>query len=338
MANILFVILIVLMSTVLTGVFRYYAVKSNLMDIPNARSSHVVPTPRGGGISIVVTFLLGSLPLWQTGLIAAKSFWVVMSCGGLVSFIGLVDDHQHLSAKFRFCVHAGAAAGTFFFLKELPSLPWITCDIYLGWPGYFLAAIALIGLLNLYNFMDGIDGIAAVETISVTGGAALILWLNHGNSGYVYWLVVLASATVGFLFWNWPPAKIFMGDVCSGFLGFVLGVFAIITSEPDIINIWSWLILLGVFFVDATVTLLRRIIRKERFYQAHRSHAYQILSRRFESHRKVSLGVLFVNVFWLIPLAFVSSRHPSYSFLCVLIAFFPLSVLAIKVGAGITND
>ena len=181
--------------------------------------------------------------------------------------------------------------------------------------------------------MDGIDGIAGVEAICVAGGGALIIRLNNGDAAQSFWLMTLAAATLGFLFWNWPPAKIFMGDACSGFLGFILGIFALVTSATAGINLWSWLILLGIFLTDATITLIRRILRKEKFYKAHRSHGYQILSRRFNSHLKVTLYCLFINIFWLFPLASLASFHSEWGAVCALIAFSPLVTLAFIIGS-----
>ncbi|MBU0907976.1 MAG: glycosyl transferase family 4, partial [Proteobacteria bacterium] len=124
---------------------------------------------------------------------------------------------------------------------------------------------------------------------------------------------------------------------CSGFLGLLLGIFALITSEKASINIWSWLILYAVFIVDATVTLICRIIRGAPFYLAHRSHAYQILSRRWGSHLKVTLAVLGINIFWLFPLAFIAARYNEYAFVAVLVALTPLVWCAVKIGSGTGN-
>ena len=181
--------------------------------------------------------------------------------------------------------------------------------------------------------MDGIDGVAGIEAITTLGGASLILYLQGQND----WLALfgfLSSCVAGFLVWNWPPAKVFMGDACSGFLGFTLGLFAIVTSLDDSINIWVWLILFGVFVVDATITLIRRVARGEKWYEAHRSHTYQILSRRYSSHGKVTLGVLITNIFWLLPLGFLAAVYPVWALAICCVALTPLLILALSVGAG----
>lgn len=331
-------ILTIIVSAVLTGVFRQFALKYSLVDHPNCRSSHDVPTPRGGGVAIVGTFFAGSILQWWNGFIPDNIITGIVICAGLVALVGFLDDHWHLSVGIRFCTHVVCAIGFLFFLNDFPLLPWFDREINFGVTGYVAVTISLVWLLNLYNFMDGIDGIAGVEAICVAGAGAFIIWLNKGDSNYVFLLLLLVASTAGFLFWNWPPAKIFMGDTCSGFLGFVLGLMAIITSADGGISIWSWLILLGFFLSDATITLIRRIFRGEKFYEAHRSHAYQILSRRLNSHLKVTFVCLLINVFWLFPLAYMASYRYEWGVLFALVAFFPLVVFVIKVGAGALNN
>lgn len=325
-------------SAIGVGLMRLYTLKMHLVDIPNQRSSHQVPTPRGGGAVIVLFFLAGGLLLAFSGTLPWHIFSRGGLCGILIALIGYLDDHRNVAAGIRLCIHFTAACAAVFFLQSVPVIPWFGEELAFGTGGQVLAVFFLVWLLNLYNFMDGIDGLAGVETLCVAFGAAIILSMSREDLGVVQWLLVLSAATLGFLVWNWPPAKIFMGDVGSGFVGFVLGCFAVLTSGQQGINIWTWLILLAVFIVDATVTLVRRLLRKERFWQAHRSHAYQILSRRYNSHTRVTVGVLLINVTWLLPCAIISARLPSYAFLCVLAAVLPLIVLAVKVGAGTTND
>jgi Fuc2NAc and GlcNAc transferase len=250
--------------------------------------------------------------------------------------IGLWDDFRSVPAWVRLAVHLIASSIVIYWLVTAHSLPFLTGAW--GWLGVTLAVIGLSWLLNLFNFMDGIDGIAGLETISVAGSAMLLLWFAGATDIYIYWLGILVVATAGFLAWNWPPAKIFMGDACSGFLGFCLGIFAMLTSADTKMTLWSWFILLGVFIADATVTLLQRIWRKERFFEAHRSHAYQILARRWHSHKKVTLGVLAVNVLWLLPWAFFSISWPCYGLLFALIAYVPLVIFCVKAGAGTINE
>ncbi len=324
-------------SLALTGLCRHYALRISMLDIPNARSSHVVPTPRGGGLGVVVTFFIGSGILAWFSEVPPTDLVGVVSASGLVAAIGFADDHFQIPSIVRMTVHVVAAVLFLYVVQTLPTVPWFVTQLSLGWLGYYIAAVSLVWLLNLYNFMDGIDGIAGAEAVSVAVGGIFILWLNGSSSGYTWWLAIIAVAAAGFLYWNRPPARIFMGDVGSGFVGFVFGCFALLTSGQGGINLWTWLILLAVFAVDATVTLVRRILRGERFWQAHRSHAYQILSRSYNSHTKVTVGVLLINFFWLLPWAVLSAHLPYFSPMCATAAVLPLVVFAVKVGAGTTD-
>jgi len=338
MINLLHLIIIIISSALLTGLFKYYSLKNKLIDVPNERSSHTTPTPRGGGISVVIIFFLILIYLWSTlntlndNLIAS-----ILIGGGVIAIIGFVDDHKDISAKWRFSIHLIATFLSLSLLTKLPSIYIFTSNINYFFLLYFIYSIALVWLLNLYNFMDGIDGIASIEAITVLIGAALIFILQ-GDSKTPQLLLMLSSCVFGFLLWNWPPAKIFMGDACSGFLGFTIGLIAISTSNNDEINLWSWLILLAVFVVDATYTLIRRFMRGDKWYAAHRSHAYQILSRKYKSHKKVTLSVLAINIIWLFPLAFLAALYEYWAPVFTLIAITPLIFIDYKVGAGIRND
>lgn len=319
----------------MTGALRRYALARSLMDIPNARSSHSVPTPRGGGVAIVLSFLL-ALPLLATmGLLAWPLAWALLGAGAAVAVLGFLDDHGHIAARWRLLGHFAAAIWALFWLGGLPPLTLLGFNVDLGWIGHGLAAVYLVWLLNLYNFMDGIDGIASVEAICVCLGCALLYWLVIPNDAAGMRLcLLLAAAVIGFLFWNFPPARIFMGDAGSGFLGITLGVLSLQAAWAAPQLLWSWLILLGVFIVDATFTLLRRLLRGDKVYEAHRSHAYQYASRRFGSHLPVTLIVGALNVLWLLPLALWVGLGGVDGLLGVLIAYVPLLVIAVKYNAG----
>ena len=328
----LILLLAMIAAFLLTAVVRNYAIKANLVDIPNARSSHVHSTPRGGGISIVITFIIFSMAevlYFNTSEIGIRMLFP-LSGGIVVAVIGLVDDRVDLQAKWRILAHFLSAAFVMFALDEVPTLYVFSMEIRFQLVLYPIYALMLVWLLNLYNFMDGIDGIASVEAVSVFISAGVILFINGDNEVWRLFLIFGVSI-VGFLVWNWQPAKIFMGDVCSGFLGFTLGVLALITSTMDYINMWSWMILLAVFVSDATYTLIYRIFKGDRWYQAHRTHAYQILSQYVASHQKVTLGVLVINLVWLFPLAYISSVYESLAVLVTLVAYMPLVFIVVYI-------
>ncbi len=335
MPGIIGIVSIFLATAMLTGVFRHYALKKGMMDVPNNRSSHVVATPRGGGIAVVIVFLSVLFFYLTDNAINIDSRYIasLFLGGATIAAVGFWDDHQHVPASWRSAIHLVAAFASLLVIPSLPVINLFGYNLNLGWLAYPVYAIAIVWLLNLYNFMDGIDGIASVQAISVSGGAALILLLQ-GQQTWAALLFLLSICVAGFLVWNWPPAKVFMGDACSGFLGFILGLLLVITSAEGSINLWSWIILLGVFWLDATVTLVRRIFRGEKFYEAHRSHAYQRLSRRWQSHKKVTLSVLAINTLWLLPWALAATFVPTYSLLIFFVALTPLAYLILMLGAG----
>lgn len=320
-------------SWMLTLILRRYALAKSLIDIPNARSSHTVPTPRGGGVAIVVAFSLALPVVMALGLLSLTALIALVGSGLLVATIGFADDHGHIAARWRLLGHFISAAWALFWLNGLPPISIFGLAIDLGWFGNVLAVIYLVWMLNLYNFMDGIDGLAGAESICVCLGGCLVYWFG-GYAELIWAPLILAGAVAGFLYWNFPPAKIFMGDAGSGFLGIILGVLVLQAAwvEPELM--WSWLILLGVFIVDATWTLIRRLVRGDKVHQAHRSHAYQFASRHFKSHKLVTLGVVGINVFWLFPLSLWVGREGGGGFYGLIIAYVPLCVLAAKYHAG----
>lgn len=312
-----------------------YANSRSLMDIPNTRSSHTVPTPRGGGVAIVLVTILGMLLLWLFGSIYSSLLFGLIGSGSLVAGVGFLDDHGHVSAKWRFLVHLLAAIWGLYWLGGLPALNFFGYTMELGWVGNVLAALYLVWMLNLYNFMDGIDGIASIEAISVCVGGILLYWLGGFGEASIYLpALVLAAACFGFLIWNFPPAKIFMGDAGSGFVGLLLGLLSLALGHIDQSLFWGWVILLGAFIVDATVTLIRRVVKGRPFYEAHRSHAYQYLSRKWGAHRPVSILFCVVNLIWLLPVAALVVLGVLDGAVAILIAYAPLVVLAFWLKAG----
>ncbi|MCE1115126.1 MULTISPECIES: MraY family glycosyltransferase [Pseudomonas] len=325
--------LVLLISLLMTAGLRRYALARSIIDIPNARSSHVVPTPRGGGVAIVVSFLLALVGLGAGGLLEAHAVLAVAGAGGLIAIIGFMDDHGHIAARWRLLGHFIAAAWGLFWLGGLPPLTVFGGEIDLGWAGSIIAAVYLVWLLNLYNFMDGIDGIASVEAICVCLGACGVYWLG-GYEQLMVLPVILIMAVGGFLYWNFPPAKIFMGDAGSGFLGIALGLLSLQAAWVSSELFWCWLILLGVFIVDATFTLIRRLLRGDKVYEAHRSHAYQFASRRVGGHLPVTLAVALLTLCWLLPVAACVMLFDIDGFVGLLVAYVPLVGLALAYNAG----
>lgn len=317
-----------------TGAIRAWALRNGMMDIPNHRSSHSAPTPRGGGLAIVGAAVAAWGWLYFRHAISPGLFLALIGGGGAVAGVGYVDDRRPVPAGIRLFVHLAAAAWALYCLGGMPSLTGLGMQSVPGWILQVVGVSSIVWAINLFNFMDGIDGIAASEAVFVAGAGAILCLLTGVAGGAMATSVLLAVAVFGFLLWNWPPAKIFMGDVGSGFLGFVIAVITLAATEQVPVMLPAWLVLGGAFFVDATVTLVRRFLRRERVYEAHRSHAYQWLARRWGSHRKVTLSVLAVNVLWLFPLAWLATRFPTAAHWIVVVALLPLVVVALVAGAG----
>ncbi len=323
----------------LTGMLRRYALLKSLLDIPNERSSHDVPTPRGGGMAVVAVFLAGLIALGSAGIMPAFLFWGLLGAGGLAALIGWADDRKDIPARFRLAGHFIAAAWALFWLGGLPPLPVFGVEIKMGIAGHVLAAVYLVWLLNLYNFMDGINGIAGIEAITVCAGGAVLhlLWPGCEDRAWMIALL-LAAATAGFLVWNFPAAEIFMGDSGSGFLGIVLGVLSVYAGWLQAELFWGWVILLGTFIVDTTVTLVRRALQGEKVYEAHRRHAYQHAARKYGSHTPVSIVYGAINLFWLLPMAAMVALGLMDGFAGVIISYLPLIALAVWFKAGLQDE
>lgn len=291
--------LLIILCVPFLSLISYYGVKKirtwannrNLLDIPNERSSHSKPTPKGGGIVIVFLTVLGLLILYPIANIN-KDYMLIavfIGIGLLIAGISFLDDLYSLKNSIRFAVQGLAAVITIYFIGSLQtiSVPFID-EISLGLFGFVITFIWLTGLTNVYNFMDGIDGIAAIQAI-----AAGIGWLVVGYVVNDLFIIIVAmlliSTSLGFIFHNWQPAKIFMGDVGSAFIGFSFAFLALYAYMLD-----SNLFIVGVIFIwpfifDGTFTLFRRLIKKENIFQAHRSHIYQRLVIAGCSHRFVSV-------------------------------------------------
>lgn len=315
-------------SCLLTWIIWKLAPSRGLLDVPNERSAHRAPTPRGGGLAIVLVTTVSVAGL--AALHKLDGHLLVALMGGLiVAAVGLIDDRRPLAPGPRLAAHLGAALWALAWLGGVPPLQLGDHVISFGAAGYVLGVLGIVWTMNLFNFMDGIDGIAATEAVFILWAGALLGSMSGASSESSWAAVLCGAACLGFLRWNWPPARIFMGDVGSGYLGYVIAVLALAATRDNPAALWAWLILGGVFFVDATVTLLRRLWRGERVHQAHRSHAYQWLARRWESHAKVNWAVLTVNVLWLLPCAVFATRRPGIAAATAIFALAPLVLFAV---------
>jgi Fuc2NAc and GlcNAc transferase len=324
-----------LASYALTAWLLHHTRMRQIVDRPNPRSSHSTPTPRGGGLSIVTVTACGVAVLYAAGMLSLPLTAALVLGGLSVAAVGFWDDVRSAPVAFRIAVHLGAAVLAVYCLGTASVIRVGDSIVDLGSMGPILGVLAVGWILNLFNFMDGIDGIAASEAACVLFSAAgLGLFVAQCSPIEVAPELVAGAACLGFLKWNWPPASIFMGDIGSGFLGYVIAVIAIHSSQTSAINFFAWLTLGGVFFVDATLTLGRRLVRGERVHQAHRTHAYQWLARRWGSHSRVTVSVIIINLVWLLPCAALTMRFPGSAWWICWLALAPLVVCAFMSGAG----
>jgi Fuc2NAc and GlcNAc transferase len=274
------------------AVLRYARVHS-LLDVPSERSSHTRPTPRGGGLGMVLVVLSGVAVLTGLGRLDPSFGAAMLGGGAMVALVGWLDDVRGVPARWRLAAHVVAALWAVSWLGGMPELTVGSDSFHLGAAGAAVAVLAVVWGINLYNFMDGIDGLAAAEAASV--GLAATALLASRNPPLAAVAVTVAGAAAGFLPWNWQRARIFMGDVGSGFLGFLLATLTLASENAGAMPALVWLLLVGVFFSDATITLARRMLRRERWYAPHRVHAYQRAVQGGWSHARVTLAVLGLN-------------------------------------------
>lgn len=307
-------------ATVLCAAYRWRAAAAGWLAHPEARSSHRVATVSGAGIGVVAALLLALLavgpPLPAAGL-------AVLATSALLSGVGLIDDLAPLGVRLRLGVYALAAALT---------------AVWLCTPGHALADWALVGLaalwilvfINLFNFMDGIDGLAALQALSAAVGLGWLAALQGAADWYVALCSATAGAFAGFLVFNAPPARLFMGDAGSIPGGYLLASLLVAGWCLEGISAYPGLILLALFIADSVTTLVFRACRRERLWQAHRQHLYQRLARRWQSHRRVDLLFIALQWLWLVPLALMATLQPQYTALLCILAYLPLLIAMVK--------
>jgi len=277
----------------LTWLIKNHAIQNNLLAEVNARSSHSVPTPHGGGIAISVTWFIGlTFQFFQANIDSA--LYYALMIGLIISVVSYLDDLYELSPKVRLVTQATVAILGLYLLGGFSELNLFLFTVNNDIITNIFAFIMIIWFINLYNFLDGIDGYAGSEAVFLGIGGYLLFGGEH--------FTVLIVAVLGFLVWNWHKAKIFMGDVGSTLLGYNVAIFTIYYSNQESNNFWIWIILFSLFWFDATYTLLKRYLNGEKLSQAHKKHIYQKLIRSGFSHDKVVIIAMVINFIFLLTL------------------------------------
>ena len=283
-----------------------------VIDVPNERSSHVVPTPRGCGIA-VVTVILGGWIGWLAlqGTLDGKSLLIAGLTAGL-AILSFIDDMKNLPARLRLLVQALAVAAGL--MVTVPDTGF-TGGLIPVWVELPVAGFAWLWFVNLFNFMDGIDGITGVETISIGGGLIGLAVIGGIGASIQLPALAMVAAIAGFLVWNWQPSKIFIGDVASIPLGFLSGWMLLEAgAASDGLSGWAAVLLLpGYYLFDATFTLVRRVLRRENVFEAHRQHFYQQATQRGFSHAGACLAILALNIGLIALALLVAPVYPLFS-------------------------
>lgn len=287
----LLILALAVSSFILTYLIIRIALKRKIISIPNERSLHDAPTPVGGGLAIVLTWYVGISILYFYDKIESNLYFALLS-GIILTIVSFIDDLIDLKPIVRLVFHFFTAISAFIFLGGLRQLIIPSIDINYSVILYPIAVIGMVWFINLFNFMDGVDGFASLEAIII----CLLMFLLSGS---IINLVLVACIS-GFLFWNWPKAKVFMGDVGSTQLGFILVVLGIYFHNEYQFSILNWIMISSPFWFDATLTLYRRWRNKERLEEAHRKHAYQRIVQAGFSHFQVNLTLIAINLFVVI--------------------------------------
>lgn len=275
-----------LLSICLTRLFLSPSSWVRMMDHPNERSLHSEPISRAGGLAIMVAFFVVSGGALLLGVGISP---ILLFCALIITVISFLDDCYSLSVAVRFVIHLGVAIvlvvnGFHLSVLELPGWSW-------RWPesvALVVSSVFIVWLINLYNFMDGMDGFAAGMAIVGFSCFALFGWQAQ-DQPFMTANLIIVSAVLGFLLFNFPPARIFMGDTGSSTLGFLVAAFSLWASVAEIFPIWIAVLVFSPFIVDASITLIRRLFTREKIWEAHKSHFYQCLVQIGWGHRKTVL-------------------------------------------------
>lgn len=291
-------IVLFLISFSLTYFIKNYAIKKSLLATVNERSSHTTPTPHGGGIAIVITWFIGLTYLYFTNQIDHTLF-SSLTVGVFISIVSFFDDIYELSAKLRILVQSFVALVGLYMVGGLDSITFGFFSVESQIVTNIFAFLLIVWYINLTNFIDGINGYVGAEFIFLSIAGLLIFGEAH--------FIILAVTVLGFLYWNWNKAKIFMGDVGSTLLGYNIAIFTIYYGNQEATNLWIWIVLFGVFWFDATLTLIRRKFNGEKLSQAHKKHAYQRLTQSGWSHYKVTNYSIIINLILFLLVYFISN-------------------------------
>ena len=309
--------------------YRKFALRHSILANLNFRTLHEKPTPRGGGIVFSMVFVFFVFFLYFINLVELELMLVFGVGAGLATTIGYIDDLKGIGSIKKLILQFLLVLLILYVFNggPLSMIEWLS-----GWPSWIISAFLLLWLINVYNFIDGIDGLAISGAILILITLLLTFYITNRTSNLEPLFLVLFASCLGFLFFNWPKASIFMGDSGSIFLGYCFGAFIVYSLMKNEISFLTWLVVFGYYLGDTTTTTLIRIILVKKWYHPHRSHAYQNLARKLDNHAIVSFGVMFYHILWLLPLAIWTVLKPNFGIIAVVLAFLPSIIWSIKFG------
>lgn len=316
---IIIIFLLGFLSFLLTKYLIKFCFKRKLLNYPNERNLHHEPKPRMGGVAIVVTWFIGLIVLYSLGFVEQHLFFALLS-GLPIAIVSFIDDLVEIKPPIRISVHFLSSILAFYFLggmMPLNSLHALGCSKFILYP---LSILGMAWFINLFNFMDGTDGYAAIEAISI----ALMLFVFSKS----LILLLLAIVVLGFLYWNWPKSKIFMGDTGSTQLGFVLIVFGIYIHNQGQFSILNWLIMALPFWFDATFTLIRRMINHENVVQAHKKHVYQRIVQAGYTTSQLCIGLICYNLL-LFGIILFYRNFPDWDIFRIILCLITISTMVL---------
>ena len=307
------------------------------IDVPNDRNIHIKPIPSAGGIAIFFSFFIYLYLLsffFQEEIKFFTIFFIILLP---IMIIGLIDDLKQTKVTIRlfFQLFSASLLIYYFQISQNSNL-----NFEISQTNLLITLVSILlsmWLMNLYNFMDGIDAYAASESVFVFSSASLIAYLNEPSGQMHIILIGFAAASFGFLLRNWFPAKIFMGDTGSVSIGCCVAFFIFYSASESVISIYTWLILLSVFISDSTYTLFVRVVTQKNLLKPHLTHGFHILAKKSGSQKEITKYMILVNLFWVLPLALISNSFNDFHILVTIVAYLPLLLYLLKIGAGLEN-
>ncbi len=338
-AKIIFFIVVVALSVALTYFYRQFATQREIIAKINSRTLHDIVVPRGGGIGFGFLFSLIIFGLW---IMDDCPTWLMLSIGlgsFVAALVGFIDDVYEITALKKLMSHFCLSLYfSFVFFSYHPFPLSIYTDLFLF--GLIMGIWLFIPLwaINLLNFIDGIDGLAISASVFTCMAMVIVLFLTEGDPVLITVFSILAAASIGFVFFNMPPASIFMGDSGSIFLGYFVGCSILITIYLGEISMWTWITALSYYLADTTTTTISRMFLVKKWYGEHRSHAYQNLARIKNNHAKVMYWILLYQVFWALPLVIWSALDPDWAPAAAIIALTPAVLWSLNFGPRLSSQ